>query len=355
MKKFFLVVVGVVALGLTLRYTLNKDKKKPPPPKPTVEVNVAPADPVEQPETPPVPPPQQPVIEEPEPAPPPPRIAGSVKISDEQVSWFATAPGVVYYCERGSMYAQPKSGGPAENVGDCGSAFDMHADAQGVVFCDGDGSLLRITAGGDNGSVAIAEGVECIMSGLDGKYAYFVIPGFEGVENPGVYRVLRSGGTPEKIHATRPKEQFMLAVDDEAVWIGAWGAGTISKLAKTPGAKARTIVTGQKGIVDIGVDATSIYWYAEGTGEVRRRKKTGGPIEVIGHDVDQEPVIVTTDGHAYWFEGKAGEDKRLVHLAPGAAKTETLASGLKTPSMRADNEGVYVTELDRDGIFMFER
>jgi hypothetical protein len=32
-----------------------------------------------------------------------------------------------------------------------------------------------------------------------------------------------------------------------------------------------------------------------------------------------------------------------------------LASGLKTPSMRADAEGVYVTELDRDGIFMFKR
>jgi hypothetical protein len=355
-KKFFLVVVGVVALGLALRYTLNKKPKTKAPastkPPPSAVVDVPPDDPTAvQPTTPPTP---QPEVE----AAPPPRIAGSVQISDVQTSWYATAPGVVYYCERGTMYAQPKAGGPAENVGDCGSAFDMHADAQGVVFCDGDGGegrLMRITAGADTGSVAIAEGVECILSALDGKYAYFVIPGFEGVENPGVYRVLRSGGTPEKIHATRPKEQFMLAVDDEAVWIGAWGAGTISKLGKTPGSKARTIVTGQKGIVDLGVDATSLYWYAEGTGEVRRRKKTGGAIEVIGHDVDQEPIVVTSDGHAYWFEGKAGEDKRLVWLAPGAAKAETLASGLKTPSMRADVEGVYVTELDRDGIFMFRR
>jgi hypothetical protein len=351
-KKFFLVVVGVVALGLALRYTLNKKPKskvttsKPPP-------SVLVDDPPPHGDIAPAPTPTE-TAPEPEPAPPPPRIAGSVQISDVQTSWYATAPGVVYYCERGTMYAQPKAGGPAENVGDCGSAFDMHADAQGVVFCD-DGQLLRITAGADTGSVPIAEGVECILSGLDGKYAYFVIPGFEGVENPGVYRVLRSGGTPEKIHATRPKEQFMLAVDDEAIWIGAWGAGTISKLGKTPGSKARTIVTGQKGIVDLGVDATSVYWYAEGTGEVRRRKKTGGAIEVIGRDVDQEPIIVTSDGHAYWFEGKAGEDKRLVWLAPGAAKAETLASGLKTPSMRADNEGVYVTELDRDGIFMFRR
>jgi hypothetical protein len=352
-----MVVVAVVAVGLGLRFTVNKSKKKPAAPKPTPTVNIPPANDV----VPPTPAPDQvatpdqpPVV--PDEPPPPPRIKGSVQISDVSNTWFGTGPGVIYYCERGMMYAQPKSGGAAENIGECGSAFDMIGDAQGVVFCDGDGRLQRITAGADNGSHVIADGLEgCILSALDSKYAYFVVPGFEGIENPGVYRVQRSGGTPEKIFATRPKEQFMLAVDEDSIWIGAWAAGTISKLGKTPGSKARAVVTGQKGIVDIEIDATSLYWYAEGTGEVRRRKKAGGAIEVIGHDVDQEPVIVTTDGHAYWFEGKAGEDKRLVHMAPGAAKTEVLASGLKTPSMRADAEGVYVTELDRDGIFMFKR
>ena len=61
----------------------------------------------------------------------------------------------------------------------------------------------------------------------------------------------------------------------------------------------------------------------------------------------------TSDGHAYWFEGAT--ETRLVHLAPGAAKPETLASGLHTPEMRVDSEGVYVAELDREGIFMFKR
>jgi hypothetical protein len=44
-----------------------------------------------------------------------------------------------------------------------------------------------------------------------------------------------------------------------------------------------------------------------------------------------------------------------MHLAPGTAKAEALAEGLRSPSMRADSEGVYVNELDRDGIFMFKR
>jgi hypothetical protein len=353
-KKFFLVVVGVVALGLALRYVRHKPQKKPAPPGPPVVVETEePAEkvPVPKPDEQPLPPPAAP-----EP-PPPPRIAGSVQISDAEVQWFATAPGLVYYCVEGAMYAQKKVADEApESVGACGSAFDMIADAQGVVFCDGNGLIERITAG-TNGSHLIADKGDdgCIMMAIDGKYAYFVVPGYEDTKDPGVFRVLRSGGTPEKIHATRPKEQFMLDVGDDALWIGAWGAGTISKLAKTPGSKARTLITGQKGIVSLAEDKTSLYWYAEGTGEVRRRKKTGGPIEVIGHDVDQEPIVVTADGHAYWFEGKAGDDKRLVHLAPGATKTETLASGLKTPAMRADTEGVYVSELDKSGIFMFKR
>ena len=267
------------------------------------------------------------------------------------VSHFAVAPGVLYYCDGHSVMAQPKSGGAPQSVGDCEGSFDLVADAQGVFYCS-DHHLMRITAG-TQGSHVVAD-VDCIMDVLDAKYAYFVIPGFEGVENPGVYRVARVGGTPERIHTTRPSEQFMLAVDDDALWIGAWSAGTISKLAKTPHATARTVVTGQKGIVSLAMDATYLYWYSENTTEIRRRRKTGGAVEVVGHDVTQEPIRAA-DGHIYWFEGAADDDKRLVHLAPGAAKAETIASKLKTPSLRVDAEGAYISELDRDGIFMFKR
>jgi hypothetical protein len=275
-KKFFLVVVGVVAIGLALRFTINKKKEKPKAPKPPVAVNVPPPDEPVAPDHPETPTPTPAPTQEPEAAPEPPRIAGSVMLNDIQTRAFATAPGVVYYCGSNDvMFAQSKIGGAPVSVGECpGDPFDMEADAQGVAFCnDTDRQLMRITAGSDNGTPVVTDGLEgCILMAVDGKWAYFVVPGFEGIEKPGLYRVLRSGGTPEKIHATRPKEQFLIAVDDEAVWIGAWAAGTISKLGKTPGSKARTIVTGQKGIVDVEVDATYLYWYAEGTGEVRRRK-----------------------------------------------------------------------------------
>ena len=295
----------------------------------------------------PVPPP--PPVPTPAPVPEP-RIKNSVQISDATISHFAAAPGVIYYCEGHSVLAQPKAGGPPHVVGDCEGSFDFIADAEAVFYCS-DHHLMRITAGTQDSH--LVTDAECIMEALDAKYAYYVVPGFEGIENPGVYRVARAGGTPEKIHATRPTEQFLLAVDDDALWIAGWGAGTIGKLAKTPHATAKTLITGQKGVVSIAIDATYVYWYSENTPEVRRRKKTGGAIEVVGHDVTGEPVLAS-EGHVYWFEG--GQDgTRLVHLAPGAAKPETLASHLQTPSLRVDAESAYVSELDRDGIFMFKR
>ena len=347
MKTFFLVVVLSIGSGLAVRFYRHRHDTKPAEP-------VAVTQPVPAP-TPPEPPPVAPTptpTPTPTPAPEPPRIAGSTQITDATVQHFAVGPGVIYYCDGHNVVAQPKSGDSATVVGECEGAFDFVADAQAVFYCD-QHHLKRITVG-TQGDHAVADLDDCIMEALDAKYAYFVVPGFEGVENPGVYRVARTGGTPERIHATRPKEQFMLAVDDDGLWIGAWAAGSISKLAKTPGAAARAVVTGQKGIVSFATDSTYLYWYAENTTEVRRRKKTGGAVEVIGHDVDQEPVRAA-DGHVYWFEGKADADKRLVHLAPGAKTPDTIASGLRTPSLAVDAEGEYVTELDRPGVFMFKR
>jgi hypothetical protein len=344
-KTFLLLATASIGTGLALRYAFHHHAAKPEAPSSPQVVAVPPPPPA--PVVVPEPPPPPPVAPEPPPPPAAPRIAGAKQISDTSAQHFATAPGVVYYCEGGSVMAQPKTGGAAKAVGSCDGAFDFVADAEGVFYCD-QKRLVRITAG-TTGEHVVADEIDCIMESLDAKYAYFVIPGFEGNDNPGVYRVARAGGTPEKIHATRPKEQFQVVADTDAIWIGAWSAGTIAKLAKTPGAVAKTVVANQAGIVSLAIDPTYLYWYVESSNEIRRRKRSGGAIEVVGHDVSQEPVRAV-DGHVYWFE--AG---KLVHLAPGETKPVTLASDLHTPSLRVDSEGAYVTELDQAGIFMFPR
>ena len=110
------------------------------------------------------------------------------------------------------------------------------------------------------------------------------------------------------------------------------------------------MVTGQRGVVNVAADEHMFFWYVESSREVRRRKKEGGAIEVIGRNVDQEPLLVHA-GHAYWFEGSRGEPKRLMHLAPGAARAEALASDLPFPMMRVDDDGIFFTLAEQPGIF----
>ena len=347
MRKFLAAVVGVVALGLTLRYTINKPA--PAKPKPPVQTNqvVESVEPI-------APTPAPTPVEPPAPAPEPPRIAGTVRIADELIRDFGVGPGAIYYCEGHSLMRQPKAGGDAERIAACEwQAHDIVADAEGVFWCEPD-KLMRVTTGETEAHV-VAE-IECIMQALDERYAYFARPGFEGVVDPGVYRVERSGGTPERIHQ-RNKEQFSVRVDSEAVWISGYFLGTMARLAKSPSGGGvthpRPVFSGQKNLEDFGVDATYLYWALEDTNELRRRKKAGGPIEVVARNVKSYPIDVV-DGHVYWFE-RADSAWRLMHLAPGVLDAEMLADNLTTPSMKADAEGVYVTELDRPGVFMFKR
>jgi hypothetical protein len=344
------VVVGVVALGLTLRYTINKPA--PAKPKPPVQpaINLAPGTAENLTPVAPTVDLTAPTPVEPERAPEPPRIAGAVRIADEVIRSYGVGPGAIYYCEGHALMRQPKAGGDAERIADCEwQAHDLVADADGVFWCEQD-KLMRVTSGA-TGAHVVAE-IECIMQALDERYAYFVRPGFEGVEDPGVYRVERSGGTPERIHQ-RNKEQFGVHVDGEAIWISGYFLGTMARLAKSPGAVPRPVFSGQKNLEDFGMDATYLYWAVEGTNELRRRKKSGGPIEVVAKNVKSYPIEVV-DGHVYWFE-RAESAWRLMHLAPGVQDSEVLANNLTTPSMKADAEGVYVAELDRPGVFMFKR
>lgn len=344
--KFLAVVVGVVVVGLTLRFTLNRSEKPKAPPKPSVVKIQPPGQPEPAVET---PTPVEVAVPAPEPTPEPPRIAGTTQISSTGVHHFATGPGVIYYCDQHDLMRQPKTGGDAERIGDCSISSDLVADANGVFYSSED-NVMRVTAG-TTGSRVVAE-MEAIVMAIDAKYVYFARPGFEGVPDPGVYRVERAGGTPERVHQ-RAKEQFGIAVDDDAVWISGYFTGTVTKVAKAGTAKPRVVLTAQKNLDHFVVDATHLYWSPEGTNEIRRRKKAGGTIEVIGRNsIDGQVQVV--DGHAYWFE-RSGDSDRLLHLAPGASEPVELAKGLRGPRLRVDAEGVYVNELDRDGIFMFKR
>ncbi len=277
-----------------------------------------------------------------------PSLPGARLITSAASREFGLGPGSVYWCDDGVLRAAPKDGGAARGgMGPCQSAHSLVADADGIYQCS-DRGLVRLA----RGSETVMAPSSCLGPVVDDTHVYYVVPGFPDVPDPGVYRVAKAGGDPEKLFARTPREQYMLAVDSDALWIGTFGGGAVWKLAKAGGGKATKVVSGQKHLVDLAVDADSIYWLAEDAAEVRRRKKSGGAIAVIGRDVWQEPLVVQ-QGHAYWIEGAEGQPKRLVHLAPGAGEPAPIASDLESPWLLVDAEGVYLSQLGKPGIFAF--
>jgi len=316
------------------------------------------------------PPPADPVIEQPpaapeaaavsppDAAPPgpssaavePPGVPGARLVARTSVQSFAVCGGSVYWCENNRLRVAPVSGETnVRAVGRCQGGADVACASDGIYDC-GDRGLVRLA---DGKETVLVPSAVCLGLTADESHVYYIVPGFEGVPDPGVYRVARAGGAPEKLYARTPHEQYILALADDALWIGTYGAGIIAKLSKSDG-KVTVVVKGQKHMVDLKVDAGSLYWLIEDAAEVRRRAVRGGAVEVLGRGVWQEPLVVE-QGHAWWFEGGDGEPKRLVHLAPGALEPDEVVGGLDRPWLVADENSLYLTQDGKPGIFAFAR
>lgn len=270
---------------------------------------------------------------------------------------FGVGPGFVYWCD-GNMYATPKSYGLDIERGPCGDAAFFEGDAGGVFYCDGfegkDGETItgvfRLSPGTGSSELVTAT-EDCHVSAIDADNVYYVIFAFEGVANPGLFRVARSGGTPTRLMSLRPRQDVVVAVDDDGLWVGSVWDGTIKRVAKADG-KATTLITGQrKGITELVTDAEYIYWVVESQRELRRRKKLGGPIEVVARKVHQSLRLVR--GNLYWVELVASDfDARLMRLSPGAREPQEVIAGLSVPVLAIDDDGIYFSEHDKQGLFM---
>lgn len=273
---------------------------------------------------------------------------GSVRVGTGDY-WFGTGPGYVYSCQRDVLRTWPKTGGREFSHGPCRGAFRYQGDGSGTYFCDSDG-VKRIPEQGDPQMITGGAAKGCILDAIDDEFVYYIVPGFEGVKEPGLYRVAKIGGAPTKLLATKRGEQIVAVIDGDELWVSAWKAGTISRMPKA-GGPLTTVVTGQKDIVNLQVDGDALYWYPETAGEIRKRKKSGGAITVVARGLTREPLRARA-GHLFWVTGSRERGEMLMHLAPDSKKPEVLVRGLESPSLVVDDEGLYFQEFGKGGIYM---
>ncbi len=282
---------------------------------------------------------------------------GSVMLTNGMVRNFSVGPGFVYWCE-GNIYAAPKSYGIDVSRGPCESAYEFLGDPNGMVFCDAKG-IYRLPPGTGGPELIASTDETCLLAAVDAESVYFIIPAFEGVSTPGLYRVPRAGGPVTKLLSHRKGEQATVVVDGDQLWVTSIWDGTIRRMPKA-GGKPTLVVTGQRGIVDLVVDSTHLYWFAQGTGEIRRRKKSGGAIEVIGREVDEQGLWIHA-GRVYWTQIVPGQTlvpglkawkQRLMQWSPDAPAPIEILTDLLVPTVRVDDDGIYFSQLDELGVFM---
>jgi hypothetical protein len=342
MKAFwvFVLVVGLFVAAF-LRWKWKDDGKKPAAPKAVPVAAGSGAPPI-------APEPVAPSAVQPAPAPAPapapepekPRIPGGTFVAAATTDWFALGADHVFWCER-EIKAVPKKGGDEEMLGECNS-HDLHAAGKGVVFSHED-SIWESTPGESIKKVTMADS---IIFAADEDHVYFVVPGFDDNPDQGAYRIRRSGGMAEKIHVGRKSEHLGIALDADTIFISGFFTGTLVKRAKK-GGKVTQVFAGQKGISEVVTDGDYIYWQVEDPREVRRRKKTGGKIEVVIGDVDQGKFDVH-DGTVYALTGQKNE-RDLVAVKPDLS-TKVIAENIAGSRVFADRDGIFVY-VDGTGIY----
>jgi hypothetical protein len=158
---------------------------------------------------------------------------GARMVGGWSVNSLGVGPESVYACADGKVRAAPKAGGPVIERGECDHSFNFITDGKSMFWCDDQGPKRLDPQGVPKSLVHIAD--SCILGAVDETHLYYIVPSFEGVPNAGLYRIAKAGSDPQLLLATKKGVQLMVALDQDSIWIGSWGAGTISRMKKTGG------------------------------------------------------------------------------------------------------------------------
>ena len=168
-----------------------------------------------------------------------------------------------------------------------------------------------------------------------------------------IKKVPLGGGTVTTL-STATDMLLMVAIDNNFVYWGDTGEGTIKKVSKN-GGETTVLASGINDgmLFTTAVDNTHVYWTEYGTGNkdgfIRKVPKEGGVVTTIASGLNYPFGLVIDSNFVYWTEGFAlnttqtNGSVKAVHINGGGIIT--IAQGLNNPAFIAiDGNYIYWTE-----------
>lgn len=244
----------------------------------------------------PAPPP--PPAPTPIPTPPPPRlnihveIAKNVALSGDFL-YIATGAQELYMVDRRDPKLTLVMGQWCNSLASDGES----------VFASVESGIVKFSAGSKD-PVRVTDFPAPLSMVVDDTHIYF-----NRFMKPGLFRVAKTGGRPDKLAAVKRVTYF--GVDDTHIYFGNYGGKTIQRVAKS-GGKVETVVRRAGRPIGVVVDDQYVYWGNESNSTVNRATKDGGQRTELARGQLNHDQLYADDTHVYWRAWRSGASDSVV-------------------------------------------
>jgi hypothetical protein len=208
-----------------------------------------------------------------------------------------------------ALFSVPLEGGPPVKVLDGAWSMVLATDGVSLFWPQGLG-IARLDPPSTT-PVDLAPGARLSATALAVDDAHVYVANFLSGPDGTIERIPKGGGPPQTL-ASNQAHPAAIAVDDAAVyWVDVgYGTGATALMrAGKDGSNVAPLVDdadGARGIGEVAVDGTNVYWLEISTGRIVKMPKAGGAETVIASGLEAPGHLVAHGGNVYWANDTQG-------------------------------------------------
>jgi sugar lactone lactonase YvrE len=150
-----------------------------------------------------------------------------------------------------------------------------------------------------------------------------------------VVRVSRDGGAPVELATGQLSPDRLYVTETDVYWTNFHADGGVYRVARSGQGKVQDVAPGQRGAIGVTVDATHVYWVADGQ---LRQLAIGatGPGDPVTSTVYDTPSFVVHDAtSSYLFVSELASLGRVRRIAIDGGQDDILVEGQGSPNALA--------------------